>query len=173
MYNSTNNMLAVEYLLPNSDSISPVCEVRYIVTKDIFDEKHMNKKDFICFYDESIYQLTLSIINEVFKYDEANVISSIIFNGYVKTIDKSTGENIRPYILSLLVSKDEFNKITLGQVDVKQCFKNLKGVCATELASQTAIAPVIKIDKNDKRFIENKEIVSSLSESINIAAMDW
>jgi len=166
-------MLAVEYLLPSIDSISSVCEVRYITAKDTFEEKHLNKKEFTSLYDESIYQLTLSVINEIFKYDESSSIDSIIFNGYVNTIDKSTGENIRPYILSLFVSKSEFNKINLSQVDVKQCFKNLKGISAAELASQTAIAPVIKIDKNDKRFIEGKDIVNSIDDSINIAAMDW
>ena len=173
IYSSSNKMLAVEYLLPSIDSISSVCEVRYITAKDTFEEKHLNKKEFTSLYDESIYQLTLSVINEIFKYDESSSIDSIIFNGYVNTIDKSTGENIRPYILSLFVSKSEFNKINLSQVDVKQCFKNLKGISAAELASQTAIAPVIKIDKNDKRFIEGKDIVNSIDDSINIAAMDW
>jgi restriction system protein len=173
IYGSSNKMLAVEYLFPSIDSISSVCEVRYIMAKDTFEEKNLNKKEFTSLYDESIYQLTLSVINEIFKYDESSSIDSIIFNGYVKTIDKSTGENIRPYILSLFVSKSEFNKINLSQVDVKQCFKNLKGISATELASQTAIAPVIKIDKNDKRFIEGKDIVNSIDDSINIAAMDW
>ena len=173
IYSSSNKMLAVEYLLPSIDSISSVCEVRYITAKDTFEEKHLNKKEFTSLYDESIYQLTLSVINEIFKYDESSSIDSIIFNDYVNTIDKSTGENIRPYILSLFVSKSEFNKINLSQVDVKQCFKNLKGISAAELASQTAIAPVIKIDKNDKRFIEGKDIVNSIDDSINIAAMDW
>lgn len=173
IYNSSNKILAIEYLLPSIDSVSSACEVRYITTKDIFEEKFLNKKEFTHSYDESIYQLTLSVINEIFKYDETDAIDSIIFNGYVKTIDKSTGENIRPYILSILVSKSEFNKINLSQVDVKQCFKNLKGISAAELASQTAIAPVINIDRNDKRFIESKDVVNNIDDSINIAAMDW
>lgn len=29
------------------------------------------------------------------------------------------------------------------------------------------------IDKNDKRFIESKEVISSLNESVNLAEMDW
>lgn len=173
LYNPENKILAIEYLLPSIDSVSAVSEVRYVATKDVFEEKYLSKKDFTSLYDESLYQLTLSVINEIFQYDEADAIDSIIFNGYVKTIDKSTGENIQPHILSVLVSKSEFDKINLSQINVKQCFKNLKGISAAELASQTAIAPVIKIDKTDKRFIESKDIVSGIDDSINIAAMDW
>ena len=173
LYNPENKILAVEYLLPSIDSVSSVSEIRYVATKDVFEEKHLSKKDFTLFYDECLYQLTLSVINEIFKYDDADSIDSIIFNGYVKTIDKSTGENIQPHILSILVSISEFSKITLSQIDVKQCFKNLKGVSASELASQTAIAPVIKFNKSDKRFIENKNVVNDIDDSINIAAMNW
>ncbi|MBN1639278.1 MAG: restriction endonuclease [Ignavibacteriales bacterium] len=172
-YNPTNKIIAIEYLLPDIDSSTSVCEVKYVASKDIFEEKYLSKKDFQALYDEVIYQLTLSTINDIFKHDEVNAIDSIIFNGYIKTIDKSNGKNIQPYIISLLVSKDEFAKINLSQVDAKQCFKNLKGVSASALSSQTAIAPIIKIDKKDKRFINNKDIVNDIDNSTNLAAMDW
>jgi restriction system protein len=172
-YNPENKILAVEYLLPSSDSFSTVREVKYVATRDVYEERFLSKRDFISFYDESVYQLTLSVISEVFKHDEADAIDSIVLNGYVKTINKSTGENIQPYILSILVSKSEFNTINLERIDVKQCFKSLKGISASELANQNAIAPIIKIDKTDKRFVEGKDVVSGINESINIAAMDW
>ena len=172
-YNQSNKILLVDYMLPDTDSTLTVSEIKYIASKDVFEEHFMNKKDFSDFYNESIHQLTLSVIDDIFTNDKINVIETVVFNGFVKTVDKSTGKEISPYIISVLVSKEEFSKLNLKQVDARACIKKLKGVSASDLAAQTPIAPVIKIDKNDKRFIESKDITDSLTNTMNLAAMDW
>jgi len=58
-------------------------------------------------------------------------------------------------------------------VDPKLCFKNLKGVGSSKLHSLTPIAPILNISREDKRFISSYEVADDLSESSNLAAMDW
>ena len=58
-------------------------------------------------------------------------------------------------------------------VDAKTCFKRLQGVSASQLSVLTPIPPILKISKEDKRFIEGQIVGQNLDDSANIAAMDW
>jgi len=63
--------------------------------------------------------------------------------------------------------------INLAAIDPKACFKKLKGVSASKLYSLSAIPPILKINKEDSRFIDAYGVADSLDDSVNIAAMDW
>jgi len=51
--------------------------------------------------------------------------------------------------------KSEFTQINLSKVAPKLCFKNLKGMGSSKLSSLTPIAPIIKIDRDDPRFVSH------------------
>lgn len=110
----------------------------------------------------------------VFKIGEKyNIIESTVVNGKIHTVDKATGKEINPYILSVTVSKNDFNELNLQEIDPKAWFKNAKGVSAAALAKVTPIAPIVTMSKDDDRFIEGYEVADKLNESVNLAAMDW
>lgn len=172
-YNTKNKLLGVEYALPNTNDIYNIKEVKYVATRDLFIEKTINKTDYSNLYDDVILQITLRSLYEIFTYDNQNFIDSIAFNGYIKTIDRSTGHEIKPCILSIIVTKKNFFDINLKQVEFKSCFKNLKGVCATSLSTQTSIAPLLVFNKTDKRFVNHKQDMIDSIEKVNLAAMNW
>jgi restriction system protein len=97
----------------------------------------------------------------------------VVFNGYVRSIDPATGQETNACVLSLQVTKDEFGEISLANVDPKVCFKKLKGVGSSKLHSLTPIAPIMRIEREDQRFISAYAVADTLSEEDNIAAMDW
>jgi len=102
-----------------------------------------------------------------------NALDSIIFNGWVESIDKSTGKQVDACILSVQTIRTVFLSINLACVDPKLCFKNLKGVGSSKLHSLTPIAPIISISREDKRFVSSYEVANELDEFNNLAAMDW
>ena len=63
--------------------------------------------------------------------------------------------------------------INLANVDAKACFKSLKGVGSTKLHSLSPIAPIAKIDRDDKRFVSSYDVTGDIDDSYNLAAMDW
>jgi restriction system protein len=75
--------------------------------------------------------------------------------------------------MSVQAKKEEFQKINLARVDPKACFKALKGVGSSALHSLTPIAPVLKINREDKRFVASYAVAGQLDERTNLAAMDW
>jgi len=172
-FNPVNRILLVEYYLPCKEDITSVKEVKYITTKDFFEEKEMSKVEYQEYYDKIIYQITLRTIYEIFFHDDIYAIEAVAFNGYVNTIDIATGQNITPCILSVITSKNNFNQINLRQVDYRACFKSLKGVSASSFITQTPILPLIQFDKNDKRFISKKDVLNRMDEKLNLASMDW
>jgi len=63
--------------------------------------------------------------------------------------------------------------LNLERIEPKECFKGLKGISGSKLYTLTPIAPILKMNKNDKRFISSYEVIKDLDYSINIAAIDW
>jgi len=172
-YNSENGILIIDYLLPSIENIPNIKEVKYIQSRDQITENYISESEMNKIYDDVIYQIALRTIHEIFEADIVKAISAVVFNGWVQSIDKSTGKEIRPCIASLQVKKDEFLSINLSNVDPKSCFKSLKGISSSRLYSLTPVAPILQINKEDKRFINSYDVVNKIQEGDNLAAMDW
>ncbi|MCA1060143.1 restriction endonuclease [Rossellomorea aquimaris] len=172
-YNPINKILVIDYSLPSLHHIPTLKEVKYIQSKDEYKEVRLSATAEKKMYDNLLYQITLRSLHELFEADAINALESIVFNGWVKSVDKSTGQEVNACILSVQASKEEFMKINLSLVDPKLCFKNLKGIGSSKLHSISPIAPIIKIDRNDPRFVSSYDIADSINESDNLAAMDW
>ena len=96
---------------------------------------------------------------------------SVVFNGFVTAINRANGIKERKCILSLQVPKERFLMLDLRNVDPKKCFKSLKGVSAAQLIDVSPVQPILTFNKQDRRFIEGKDIQSNYG--TNLAAMDW
>lgn len=172
-YNPINKTLIVEYVLPDISDMPTLKEVKYIATKDEYKESFITDAAVRKIYDKLLYDITLRSIHELFEADAINAIDSLVFNGWVNTINKATGKQENICILSVQTSKEEFIDINLKMVDAKTCFKNLKGVGSSKLFSLTPIAPILKIQKEDSRFVDAYSVTGEVDEDTNLAAMDW
>lgn len=173
-YNNDNKMAIVDVTLPTVEDIPTLKSVSYIKTKEEFKESYFSEAQTKKKYDSVIYQMILQTLNTIFKIGtQYDIIDSAVVNGKINTIDKSTGKEISPYVLSVTVSKTDFKELNLNAIDPKAWFKSAKGVSAASLTTVTPVAPIVVMDKDDKRFIEGYDVAESLDESVNLAAMDW
>lgn len=172
-YDKLTKVLVVDYALPPVENLPTLIEVKYVQARDEFTEKHLSQAQIHRVYDDVIYQIALRTMYELYKADLANVLEVIVFNGWVQSIDKATGREIRPCILSLEADRKEFLSINLANVEPKACFKSLKGVSSSKLHSLAAVAPIIKINRDDARFVSSYAVADYLDDSYNLAAMDW
>jgi restriction system protein len=83
------------------------------------------------------------------------------------------GKRVNTCIVSIQAKKSAFLEIELQHVDPKACFKNLKGVGSSKLSGITAVQPIIKIERGDRRFVEHYDVAHRLDSSVNLALMDW
>ena len=172
-YQADTKIMVVDYSLPSVDDLPKTKSVKYVATRDEFVETTKSVSELNKLYDSVIYQVALRTIHELFEADVVNALSSIVFNGWVNFIEKSTGRDSNACIISVQAEKDEFMAINLERVDPKACFTLLKGVGSSKLHGLTPIAPIIKINTQDKRFVSSYEVASGLDDSVNLAAIDW
>ena len=172
-YHADSKTLILDYKLPAPDQFPTTKEVKYIKAQDEFKETSLSVSELNSLYDDVLYQICLRTIHELFEADVIDGVQAVVFNGMVTAVDKSTGQTVTACVLSVHVSKAEFLKINLAQIDPKACFKSLRGVGSSKLHSITPVAPVIQISREDKRFILAHAVADSLESSVNLAAMDW
>jgi len=172
-YNPDNKLLVVDYVLPAPEQFPRLTEVKYIAARKELKEYYLSDVQLAKIYDNAIYKIALRTLHELFEADQIDAIQLIAFNGWVNSIDKGTGKPINACIISIQVNKQEFEEINLAYIDPKTCFKNLKGVGSSKLINITPIQPIIKIDRNDKRFVSSYDVAGTLDEGYNLATMKW
>ncbi len=172
-YSPENKILIVDYDLPAVDKIPTLKEVRYIQSRDEFTESHISQSQLNGIYDSLLYQIMLRVLHELYSADAGGVLEAVALNGYVDSIDSATGKETRGCVASVMAKKDEFAEINLAHVEPKACFKKLKGIGSSQLHSLTPIAPVLQMNRDDKRFVTEYSVVDGLNEGYNLASMDW
>ena len=172
-YNLESKVLLLDFFLPSKENTPTLKEVKYNISQDEFKEIHISESALNKLYDNLLYQITLRTIHELYEADTIKSIASIVFNGFVRFVDKGTGQEVTACILSIQAQREEFLEINLKGVDPKECFKKLKGVGSSKLHGLAPVAPIMKIDRKDKRFVSPYDVVDSVDETTNIAAMHW
>jgi len=172
-YQAKSKILLIDYSLPDKDCLPTVKKVKYVISTNKFTETHLSQTALNKLYDGLLYQIALRTIHELYEADVINSLDSVVFNGWVDSVDKATGQNTNGCIMSLQASKDEFLAIKLEKVNPKACFKRLKGVGSSKLHGLSPVAPIISIDREDRRFVSPYDVADSVDDSDNLAAMDW
>jgi len=172
-YNPETRTLVADASLPAIVALPTVKEYKYVAARDQEVEVQVSDAWLNRTYDSVLYQIALRSLYELFQADAVSAIDSVVFNGWVRSIDKATGKEVNACILSIQANKAEFLEINLGQVDPKTCFKKLKGVSAAKLTALSPVVPILRMKTDDDRFITPYAVVDGLQSGDNLAAMDW
>ena len=172
-YFTDSKILVIDIVMPSIDAYPTLKKVTYVKSTGEYSETYHTETYLKKMYDKAIYDLVLLILNTSFEQDKANNIEAIVLNGKVSTIDKASGNEISPYILSVNISKENFKGLNLEFIDSKEWFKGSRGVSAATFSKVTPVAPVIKISREDDRFIEGYQVVDNIDDTVNLAAIDW
>jgi restriction system protein len=127
--------LVIDYELPDATVIPATAEVRYAKSKDTFEEKPRRASEIREHYQKLVAAIALRTIHEVFEADRGNHVDSVTFSGFVNTIDPATGQNGRPYLVSVRAGRAEFGKVDLARVEPIVCARKF----ALGVRSQTAV----------------------------------
>jgi restriction system protein len=96
-----------------------------------------------------------------------------VFNGWVEFTDPATGVDTRACVMSMHAESEKFRPLNLAQVEPKACFRALKGVGASRLYGLTAVAPLLRINRSDARFVESRDVAHHIQAGTNVAAIGW
>ena len=168
-YQPDSKQLIIAYDLPEYEVLIPKFKaVKYIKTTDSFSKSALPEGQRRGLYADVVAQTALRSIHEVFVSDSRNHVETIVFNGYVQTLDRSTGKPIRPCIVTVRTTSDAFRNIDLGHVDPSSCLKALNASVSKSAAELVPVRPVLELNMTDPRFIKEDDVLSTLDQRPNL-----
>jgi Restriction endonuclease len=171
-YNEQSKILLVDFGFPSIEEIPNLKNMRYIASRKEFSETYITEKELNRLYESILYQFSLRVNYDLYTSDDTNVLESIVFNGWLTQINRASGKLETKCLLSLQTKKDSFVGLELDNVEPKVCFTKLKGVSSGKLSDFIPIAPIMSLNKEDKRFIESNLIEGKISGQ-NVAELGW
>lgn len=172
-YDSSAKTAIVDYQLPAPEDLPMLKAVKYVASRDKFEEQFISEAQAARQYDDALYQVVLRTVHELYEADTIGALDAVVINGIVTAIDRTTGKPVTACVLSLRAGRSDFASINLAQVDPKACFKSLKGVGSSKLSGLSPVPPIMPLRREDGRFVSAYEVANTLDGSVNLAAMDW
>lgn len=168
-FDGESEILIVEHEFPD---IGRVQWAKTVELKSGMTEKPLNQKELKQASDLLYPTLTICIAHELAKQLTGNQVKAIVINGWANYTIKATGNKKRAYCVSLLARVDYLKELNLIELEPVAAFNSMKGVVARSL-ELTPIAPSIRLNIQDSRFVEEKEVLGKLNDDQNLASMDW
>ncbi len=172
-FSASDGVVVISATLPGAEAISKIKEYKYVNATQSIKETLFKSKEFDALYDSIIKQISLRILYEAMSYDYKKNIKLAVFNGWVNKIDRATGNDFRACIISVQMSRNDFENINFNNIDVDACMKNLKGLYVGNLTESVPIKPIMELNTDDSRFITSRNIIDTLDIGENLATMDW
>lgn len=110
---------------------------------------------------------------EAARIDCRKKMEFIAVNGWVSYRERTTGKPQKGYVASLLGSTKELRDMSLPNLDPVAAFQHLSGQSAFVVDDVVPLTPKLKLDRDDSRFVEGREILGGLNGSQNLATMEW
>jgi restriction system protein len=160
--------LVIDYELPTGKVIPSVLEYRYVKSKDVIEEKARKASELKDLYQDLVAAAALRVIHEVLESDQANMIAVVVFNGFVRTVDPATGKDIKPYLISVRVTKTRFEELDLTRIGKRSCLRNLGAQVSPHAAEMLPVKPIVEFDVVDRRFVEEGDVLADLESRPNL-----
>ena len=160
--------LVIEYELPTTNIIPMVAEYKYVKSRDTIDTKARKATEIKDLYQDIIASVALRTLYEIFTADQSHHIQLVVFNGFVQTVDPAIGKDIKPHLISVRVTRDQFKELDLRRVDKRVCLRNLGAQASSRPAEMQAVKPIVDFDMVDKRFVEQSNVLADLESRPNL-----
>ncbi len=167
-YVPESKQLVVEYDLPPYEVIPEVASYKYVKTKDEITTTPRPETKRKALYASVTSQIALRTLHELFEADRTGQLETIVFNGYVDSIDRSTGRPARTCLVTVRTTRDTFMQIDLGKVDPIACLKGLNASVSKSPAELAPVRPVLEFNMVDSRFVEETDVISTLDQRPNL-----
>lgn len=164
-----SSLLAVEWQLPNVDIVPRGKIFRYVKARDTIDVIDRPMADVRRIYQQLVAQMALRTLHVIFTADEYEIINTIVFNGYVKAIEPSTGQPTAPHLITLRATRGQFASLVLAQVDAVACVRRYFAADVSPHPEELQpVTPVMTFNMADPRIIDPVDVISDIDKRPNL-----
>jgi restriction system protein len=172
-YRPENRDVVLEVELPPQAVVPSVREYRYVKTRDAIDPAPRLAGEIKQRYARLIACVALRTLHEIFTATPAEVVEAVVLNGRVSTIDRATGKNARPHLISVEAERSAFTDLVLAEVDPAACLKYLNALVSPNPFDLEAVEPFIAFDLKRFRFIDDAGALADLDSRRNLLTLSW
>jgi restriction system protein len=123
--------------------------------------------------EKLLYSLCLRAAYLAAMSDVADAFDTVAVNARQQWFSPATGAEEEGIIASFQATKTEMRSLNLKNVDVKSCFRHLKGVATPSTTNVAKVRPIFTMDTSDSRIVEAKDVMAEAERETNLAAMEW
>jgi restriction system protein len=163
-----SKQLVVEYELPSLDAIPTDKQYRYVKARDAIDKTDRPQSWVKAMYSSVVAQTTIRTLHELFEADRQAKTDTVVFNGFVNTIDPATGKPTRPHLVTVRASRQAFLELDLRNVEPLACLKGLNAAVSKSPSELIPVRPILEFDMVDPRFIEESDVLGALDQRPNL-----
>lgn len=170
-YVPESSLLAVEWFLPTFDIIPRHKEFRHVKTRKAVEPVARPLADSQRLYNAVIAQVAVRTVREVFEASPDDMVSTVVFNGHVDTVDPATGGKIRPPLISMRATRGQFKKLVLTEPrfdPVESVKRHFFAAISPHPDELKAVDPVMPFSRADPRAIEPIDVISGLDQRPNL-----
>ncbi len=170
-YVPESSLLAVEWYLPTFDIIPEHKSYRHVKVRKAVEPVARPPAEAQRLYNAVIAQVAVRTVREVFTVTPADMVSTVVFNGHVDTIDPATGRSIQPPLISMRATREKFDELVLSEprfdpvASIKRHFFAAISLHPEELKP---VEPVMPFSRADPRAVEAIDVISSLDQRPNL-----
>jgi len=142
IYEPGSRTVHVNYTLPAPVDLPRIKEVKYVQSRDEFQETLLTDRVFNELYARVLCQVALRTVHEVLEADAIRAVSVTALNGLVHVVDKASGHDETRCVLTLRADRSEFERLKLSSIDPVACFERLGGKTTGRLHTFSAVEPI-------------------------------
>lgn len=168
-YVPESTLLAVEWDLPDLSVVPAEASYRYDKERDAVLAVLRPEKELRLLYQQLVAQLALRALHLVFGNDRYGVVDTVVFNGMAESVDLATGRTVRPCLITLRATREQFNALVLDQLDPVACVRHYFAAEVSRHPEELQpVEPVLDFDLADPRTIEPADILSEIDSRPNL-----
>jgi restriction system protein len=122
-------------------------------------------------YQSITAQIALRTLREIFHSTPEDMISTVVFNGRVMTIDPLTGQTIQPHLITLRATREQFEPLILDQPKFQPvaCVRRYFFADVSPHPEELIpVEPVMPYSMADPRVIEPIDVISGIDKRPNL-----
>ena len=100
-----------------------------------------------------------------------DMVSTVVFNGHVDTVDPATGRRIQPPLISMRATRDKFDELVLTEPrfdPVASIKRHFFAAISPHPEELKPVEPVMPFSRADPRVIEAIDVISTLDQRPNL-----
>ncbi|TCC58578.1 restriction endonuclease [Kribbella pittospori] len=168
-YVPESTLLAVEWDLPDVSVVPAEASYRYDRSLDAVLAVPRPEKELRLLYQQLVAQIALRALHLIFGSDRYGVVDTVVFNGMVESVDLPTGQTVRPCLITLRATREQFKALVLDQLDPVACVRHYFSAEVSRHPEELQpVEPVLEFDLADPRTIEAVDVISEIDSRPNL-----